>query len=699
MGTTFRHRFARALLLLPAWIAVTMPAAAGLPYRVAARSATTDRLIVKWRETGVAAMRIESIEGRAARLQSASGLALRPVRNLHDKLDVLRLDRTPRPAALQAIVARLRLDPAIEYVEPDARRYIQAFPLDAPDDPRFVAGADATGSWRGQWYLKDGLAQDANTATPSAIGATTAWRTTTGSPAYVVAVLDTGVDFNHPDLGLTTAGGPLLPGRDFVSCDDGADFCNDPANALIANDGNGWDDDAGDPGDWVSSSDLSHPIFQGCEDAVGDSSWHGTRVAALIAARTNNAAGMAGIAPGVLVQPLRVLGKCTGYTSDVVAAMRWAAGLGVSGVADNPYPAAVINLSLGAQQPCSTTEQSAVDAIRARGVVIVASAGNEGGPVSAPANCTGVIAVAGLRHAGTKVGYSNLSSTASAVSIAAPAGNCVNIAAGTECLYSIETASDDGKTVPGAPVYTWSIFASGYAGNTTNVANVGTSFAAPIVAGVAALMASANENLTPSLLETRLEQSATPFPSPTTDETGAAIATCSVRSAAVDADGNFTDFPAEPVACRCTTATCGAGMVNAAAAVDAALRPIAALSASDHSGSVGQTIRLDASGSSAATGHSIVAWAWSASPSVNIAGRNQAQASFVFPALRPITVTLTVTDDAGRTDAASLTIDSSTGIASDGGSGALGPELGLLAALLLARRRPWTRRQVRGILN
>jgi serine protease len=396
---------------------------------------------------------------------------------------------------------------------------------------------------------------------------------------------------------------------------------------------------------------------------------------------------MAGIAPGVLILPVRVLGKCTGYTSDVIAAMRWAAGLSVTGVADNPYPAAIINLSLGAKQPCSTSEQNAVNEIKPLGVVIVASAGNEGGPVSAPANCQGVIAVAGLRHAGTKVGYSNVSSTAASVAIAAPAGNCVNITAGSECLYSIETASDDGKTVPGSPVYTYSQFTAGYAGNSTNVANVGTSFAAPIVAGVAALMGSANGNLTPSLLATRLQQSTTPFPAPTVDDNGAPIAACTVRGTSTDSNGDYTDIPASPVACVCTTATCGAGMLNAAAAVEAALRPIANATASDHSGSVGQTIRLDGRGSLAATGHTIASWAWSANPSVSIANRDQAQASFVFPALRPITVTLTITDDAGRSDSTSLTVDSSTGIGSDGGGGALGPELALLAALELARRR------------
>jgi len=371
--------------------------------------------------------------------------------------------------------------------------------------------------------------------------------------------------------------------------------------------------------------------------------------------------------------------------------MRWAAGLSVAGVAVNPTPATIINLSLGAPKPCSTAEQDAVDEIKTRGVVIVASAGNDGGPVNTPANCQGVLAVAGLRHAGTKVGYSSVSSTAASVSIAAPAGNCVNITTGSECLYSIETASDAGKTVLASPVYTYSVLKPGYTGNATNVANVGTSFAAPMVAGVAALMASVNLNLTPSLLAARMQAAATPFPAPTVDENGAPIAACTVRSAATDSDGNYTDVPAEPTACVCTTATCGAGMVNAATAVAAALRPIARFTASDGTGSVGQTIRLDGSASAAANGHTITNWTWTSSPSVSIEGANRSVASFVFPALRPITVTLTVTDDVGRQDSATLTIDSSTGIGSNGGSGALGAELLVLAGLALAR---WRRRNL-----
>jgi serine protease len=653
-----------------------------------------DRIVIKWREQGVAAVQIDSIEARTARLQASSGLALRSLRNVHDKLDVLRLDHPLSATLMRSAVARLRLDPSIEYAEVDARRYIQAFPVDAPDDPRFIAGADATGQWRGQWYLGDGQAQDVATPAPAAIGATTAWKTTIGSPAIIVAVLDTGVDFAHPDLGRYEDGGPLLPGYDFISCDDGAHSGCGAADALIANDGDGWDANASDPGDWIEAADLAdHPdIFDGCEQ--NESSWHGTRVAGLIAARTNNGAGIAAIAPDVLILPVRVIGKCTGYMSDIIAALRWASGLDVTGVPANPYPATIINLSLGGSQPCSSTEQAAIDEARARGVVIVASAGNDGGPIQTPANCEGVIGVAGLRHVGTKVGYSSVSSSDGAVAIGAPAGNCVNLSTAAECLYSIETTSNAGTKTPEGPTYTYSLFAPGYTGNTTNAANVGTSFAAPMVAGVAALMASVNLNLTPSLLATRMQESATAFPTPTIDENGLAITACTLRSATTDSNGSYTDVPANPTACACTQSTCGAGMVNAAGAVAAALRPIASFLASDTEGSVGQTITLDGTSSMAATGHAITRWEWSASPQVRFARGNEAIAEFVFPALRPITVTLTVTDDAGRRDSISLTIDSSTGIASSGGGGRFGIELWALAALACLvvsrgrRRRP-----------
>ncbi len=120
------------------------------------------------------------------------------------------------------------------------------------------------------------------------------------------------------------------------------------------------------------------------------------------------------------------------------------------------------------------------------GVLVVASAGNESGPVDIPANCSGVLAVAGLRNVGTKVGYSSLGPE---VGIGAPAGNCVNSTAGAPCLRSIDTTVNEGLTTPAA---------SGYTDQTNS--NLGTSFSAPIVSGIAALMRAANANLTPPQL-------------------------------------------------------------------------------------------------------------------------------------------------------------------------------------------------------
>src|SRR6185437_5151091 len=194
--------------------------------------------------------------------------------------------------------------------------------------------------------------------------------------------------------------------------------------------------------------------------------------------------------------PVRALGKCGGYDSDIITGMQWAAGLSVTGVADNPYPASIINLSIGGSGACPSDYQAVIKTLTAMSVLVVASAGNESGPVDAPANCAGVLAVAGLRNVGTKVGYSSLGRE---VGIAAPAGNCVN--ASGACLRSIDTTVNLGLKAPGA---------NGYS-NETDV-NLGTSFSAPIVSGIAALMRAVNANLTPPQLIARMEASASPFP-------------------------------------------------------------------------------------------------------------------------------------------------------------------------------------------
>src|SRR5262249_9164795 len=151
-------------------------------------------------------------------------------------------------------------------------------------------------------------------------------------------------------------------------------------------------------------------------------------------AASNNSVGIAGTSWQSWILPVRVLGKCGGFDSDIIPAMRWAAGLAVTGVPINPYPAKIIKLSFGGDGVCSSAYQSVIQGLAQLGVLVVASAGNSGGPVDSPANCPGVVGVAGLRHAGTKVGYSSLGPE---ITIAAPAGNCVNTSG--PCLFSLDT--------------------------------------------------------------------------------------------------------------------------------------------------------------------------------------------------------------------------------------------------------------------
>jgi hypothetical protein len=131
-------------------------------------------------------------------------------------------------------------------------------------------------------------------------------------------------------------------------------------------------------------------------------------------------------------------------------------------------------------------------------------------------------------------------------------------------------------------------------------------------------------------------------------------------------------------------------MLNAPAAVAAAQFPIASMTTSTDRASLGETVTLDGSSSAAATGYSL-AYQWKADPDVSIANASSAVAKLVFPALRPVTVTLTVRDGAGRQDSVSKTIDSVSLKAGGGGGGFDDPALAWLAGIALlaitARRR------------
>ena len=250
--------------------------------------------------------------------------------------------------------------------------------------------------------------------------------------------------------------------------------------------------------------------------------------------------------------PVRVLGKCGGYDSDIIAGMRWAAGLSVPGVPANPNPARVINLSLGAEGTCPASYDDAITEINTAGAVIVAAAGNSTGhAVGAPANCAAVIAVGGLRHVGTKVGFSDLGTE---IALSAPAGNCINITVGSPCLYPILTTSNSGTTIPLASIYTDSFNAS-----------LGTSFSAPLVAGAVALMLSVQPAMTPLQVRLLLEATARPFPTTGGDNgDGTPVLQCTAPQ--YDGFGN----PVDQLQCYCTIDTCGAGMLDAGAAVSAA---------------------------------------------------------------------------------------------------------------------------------
>ncbi len=527
-----------------------------------ARPASPPRLIVKYREnTGDVARRPAPQGWRLSagtdRQTKADGLdadddpALRRAGPLSQRHRLSLRDGTPVGTQaqvllvdpgqdVQAIQRRLAADPEVDYVEEDARAWRHA----APNDPRYAGGATVNPA-AGQWYLRT---PDANLR--AAINAENAWSISNGSADVVVAVLDTGVRPEHPDLV-----GKLLPGYDFVS------------DAYVGNDGNGRDGDATDPGDWVTANDRSNSPNDVCTHAAIDSSsWHGTQMAGLIAAATQNGSGMAGTGRHVRILPVRVLGKCGGFTSDIADGIRWAAGLPVSGVPANPNPARIISLSLGGSSAtCSRTYQDAITAARNRGAIVVSSAGNDGLGVGDPANCSGVIAVGGLDHDGHKAYFSNLGSR---VTISAPSGDgaCVSLS----CLYPMLSTVNQGSQTPGASTYT----------NGTTDRAAGTSYSTPLVSGVAALLLSVRPESSVSELTGYLTGSARAFPAASGDVTACSPSTAS----------------AQLVRCACTTATCGAGMLDAHAALTRALasgQAVATIEPASTQVDVGASVVLD----------------------------------------------------------------------------------------------------------
>jgi serine protease len=463
------------------WMRVAIVFGLALPIAHAALSAPTApakkanrtepapaRLIVKFRNPPGKYSPTSSPSPQIAALALQSDVSMRLARPLSGGAHLVSMNRPMAPGQLTALAKRISNQPGIEYAEPD--RWV--YPAIAPNDPLYPH----------QYYLQ-------SSALSTALDAPWAWNVSTGSEATVVAVLDTGIRPEHIDIT-----GRLVHGYDFVSADPGGGF----ASAV---DGDGRDANPVDPGHACNGQ---------------PSLWHGTGVASLIGAVTNDGQGMAGVDWHTRILPVRTLGRCAkGNLSDALDAVRWAAGLPVPGVPDNPNPARIVNLSFGGTGTCSRAEQDAINDIVASGVLVVAAAGNgaQNALRGAPANCQDVLAVAATDRNGSLAAFSNYGPK---VGMSAP---------GVDILV----ASNRGIEAP-------------VSNGDTHIEESGTSVAAPLVSGVAALMLSLNPALTPQQLIGTLRANA------------GAFATTGALSAGTT---------------RCNPRVCGAGLLNAAAAVQA----------------------------------------------------------------------------------------------------------------------------------
>ena len=336
------------------------------------------------------------------------------------------------PAQAQQYMNALSANSKVASVSPDMRRYATVDNTSEPvkiNDPKMNRMWSLTGE--------------------KGISALEAWGTTRGQ-GVTVAVLDSGITA-HPDLDAN-----VLPGYDFI------------AESAFSNDGNGRDSDPTDAGNWT----VDNQCFTGSKATPSD--WHGTHVAGTIAAIANNNEGIAGVAPEAKIVPVRVLGACGGFDSDITDGIIWAAGGSVRGVPANQHPAQVINMSIGSEGTCTTPYRQAIAQANKRGSIVVVAAGNNNfdASKSSPGNCEDVITVGATDKNGKRSYFSNYGSR---VDVSAPGGDRRYWGGG------ILSTLNAGKTAPGKADY---------------AEYQGTSMAAPHVAGIVALMKAVDPKLT-----------------------------------------------------------------------------------------------------------------------------------------------------------------------------------------------------------
>ncbi|QNH22681.1 protease [Xanthomonas sp. GW] len=460
--------------------------AASLPVKQPAKAApadaqTSSRIVVRYNAGTAAASdrsaKLSAVQSAVTRASlggsngisraAAASVRAEYVRTLGVGADLIRLSGKLSKADVDKVVAEIAADPAVKYAVKDLKQQRSELPKAALEQPQLVPNDPLYAQY--QWHLSSAT---------GGINSPAAWDVSKGD-GVVVAVLDTGILPNHPDVAVN-----LLQGYDFIS---DAETSRRPTDARVPG--------ALDYGDWVENDNECY-----AGSLAEDSSWHGSHVAGTVAEATNNGVGMAGVAPNATVLPVRVLGKCGGYLSDIADAITWASGGTVAGVPANANPAEVINMSLGGSGTCDALYQDAINGAVARGTTVVVAAGNSAGNAAnfRPASCANVIAVGATRITGGIASYSNYGA---AVDLSGPGGG----------------GGVDGN--PGG--YVWQ---NGYTGATTPTSGNytymgmgGTSMASPHVAAVAALVQSAviaagNAPLTPAALETLLKQTARPFP-------------------------------------------------------------------------------------------------------------------------------------------------------------------------------------------
>ena len=450
--------------------------------------AGTERFIVTYRQDSIEARDRDAVlrsvnfavaragldkPARGAKKTPGEQLSAGYVRKLALGGDLIRLSRPLDEPQARGLMRAIAADPAVLHVERDARLQALSDSVAATAiSPRTISSGDHPFP-AVRWNYDDPR---------GGANVSKAWALADGSDV-VVAVLDTGITW-HPDLDLSLA-------------DAGYDFIRDAFTSGRAVNGRmpgGWD-----TGDWTDT-----PDYEECfdEPAGQPSSWHGTRIAGIVAGLAGGPLQGMGIARRAKVLPVRVLGHCGGNLADLADAIVWAAGGHVRGVPDNKHPAQVITLGLSAPSEDGCDEamslQAAVEEAHRRGAVVVAAAGNTEGDaiLTMPAGCPGVIAVAANGVTGQRAPDSNFGS---GIALAAPGGGGWKDGVPNGFLWS---TSNQGTTVPAEPGY---------------VASTGTGLAAAHVAGVAALMIGAVKQaylpaLTPEQIRGLLVGTARHFP-------------------------------------------------------------------------------------------------------------------------------------------------------------------------------------------